>query len=322
MNFKLLPWRKMIFFSLGVVWGLEWMNIFKPSLRSRLMYGLIRLFYKKQISEDVTAQRGYLDRLEELVPAPLKIEANEVSADGVPCEWILPEDEISTQVVFYLHGGGYVTKMPLLHRNFLHRLAQASSCQFLMIDYRLAPEFPFPAALADALTAYQWLLKQGWNAQQVMIAGDSAGGGLVVALLQVLRDFHIAQPAGAILLSPWTDLTGSGESNISMAEEDALLDGENLLECARDYAGTVGLRHPWVSPLFGDLHGLPDSLILVGGREILRDDSTRLAARMEEDGVRVELVVEPFMGHVYPAYAAIPEAQKAIKMIADFIVKC
>lgn len=322
MSFKSLTWRKIVFFSMGVVWGLEWMDFFKPSLRSRLLYALIRLFYKRQISEDIPSQRSYLDRLEELVPAPLKIEVNEISADGVACEWILPGDEISTQVVFYLHGGGYVTKMPLLHRNFLHRLAEASMCQYLMVDYRLAPEFPFPAALADALTAYQWLLKQGWNAQQVMIAGDSAGGGLALALLQVLRDLHIPLPAGAILMSPWTDLTGSGESNSTLAEEDALLDGENLQECAREYAGAADLMHPWVSPLFGDLHGLPDSLILVGGREILRDDSTRLAARMEQDGVKVELVVEPFMGHVYPAYAGIPEAQKAIKLIADFIVRC
>ncbi len=322
MGFKSFNWRKMIFLSLGVVLGLEWMNIFKPSLRSRLLYGLIRMFYNKQITEDVSLQRGYLGRLQALVPAPLKVEVNEVLADGIPCEWIVPAETISTQVVFYLHGGAYVTKMPVLHRSFLHRLAAASTAQYLMVDYRLAPEFPFPAALADALTAYQWLLRQGWRSNQIMIAGDSAGGGLAAALLQVLRDFKLPLPVGAILISPWTDLTGSGESNQTKIEEDVLLDWDNLSECARDYAGDQSLEHPWISPLFGDFHGLPDTLILVGDAEILRDDSTRLADRMREDGVQVELVIEPFMGHVYPAYAGLPEAQQAIKQIADFIVKC
>lgn len=317
-----VSWRRIVFFLFGVVWGLEWMNIFKPSLRSRLLYGLIRLVYKKQFTEEVSIQRGYLDRLQDLVPAPLKVEPNPINANGVPCEWVLPEDIIPNQVVFYLHGGAYVTRMPVLHRSFLHRLAKASSTQFLMVDYRLAPEFPFPAALADALIAYQWLLAQGWNPEQVLIAGDSAGGGLVMALVQVLRDLGLPLPVGAILISPWTDLTGSGESNVSLQEEDVLLDWENLAECACDYAGAESLEHPWVSPLFGDFHGLPDTLILVGDAEILRDDSTRLAERMQEDGVKVDLWIEPFMGHVYPAYAALPEANRAIKMIADFIVKC
>lgn len=315
-------WRKLIYFLFGVVWGLEWMNVFKPSLRSRLIYGLIRIFYKKEVLEDISVQRGYLGRLQKLVPPPLKVEANEFMADGVACEWILPEDKISTQLVFYLHGGAYVTKMPVLHRSFLHRLAAVSSAQYLMVDYRLAPEFPFPAALADALTAYQWLLRQGWRPNQIMIAGDSAGGGLAMALLQVIRDFKIPLPVGAILISPWTDLTGSGESNNTRIEEDVLLDWENLAECARDYAGKESLKHPWISPLFGDFHGLPDTLILVGDAEILRDDSTRLADRMRADGVQVELVVEPYMGHVYPALAALPEAQKAMKMIGEFIVRC
>lgn len=315
-------WRRLVFFLFGVVWGLEWMHIFKPSLRSRILYGLIRLIYNKQVTEEVSTQRGYLDKLQELVPSSLKIEPNPVDANGIPCEWVLPEDVIPNQVVFYLHGGAYVTRMPLLHRSFLHRLAQESSTQFLMVDYRLAPEFPFPAALADALTAYQWLLSQGWRPERVMIAGDSAGGGLAMALLLALRDLGLPLPVGAILISPWTDLTGSGESNQTQVEEDVLLDWENLAECARDYAGGEQLTHPWVSPLFGDFHGLPDTLILVGDAEILRDDSTRLAERMRADGAQVELWVEPFMGHVYPAYAPLPEANRAMKMIADFIVKC
>jgi len=319
---KRVNWRRVIFFLFGLVWGMEWTNVFKPSLRSRLVYSLLKIFYRTQLPDDLHEQRGYLDKLQELVPSPLKVEPNEVFADGVFCEWVLPADSIPTQVVFYLHGGAYVTKMPLLHRTFLHKLAKESKAQFLMVDYRLAPEFPFPAALADALTAYQWLLKQGWEPNQILVAGDSAGGGLALALLLALRDLKLPLPVGAFLISPWTDLTGSGESIKGLADIDVMLDWENLQDCARDYAAGESLAHPWVSPIFGDFHGLPDTLIVVGDAEILLDDSTRLAERMQSDGVRAELLVEPFMGHVYPAYAAIPEAQKAIKIIADFVSRC
>lgn len=319
---KRVNWRRVIFFLFGLVWGMEWTNVFKPSLRSRLVYSLLKIFYRTQLPDDLHEQRGYLDKLQELVPSPLKVEPNEVFADGVFCEWVLPADSIPTQVVFYLHGGAYVTKMPLLHRTFLHKLAKESKAQFLMVDYRLAPEFPFPAALADALTAYQWLLKQGWEPNQILVAGDSAGGGLALALLLALRDLKLPLPVGAFLISPWTDLTGSGESIKGLADIDVMLDWENLQDCARDYAAGESLAHPWVSPIFGNFHGLPDTLIVVGDAEILLDDSTRLAERMQADGVRAELLVEPFMGHVYPAYAAIPEAQKAIKIIADFVSRC
>ncbi len=319
---KQIKWRSVILFLFGLVWGLEWTNMFKPSLRSRLMYRFLKFFYRTQIPDELQEQRGYLDKMQDLVPSPLKVDPIEVIADGVFCEWILPADSIPTQVVFYLHGGAYVTKMPLLHRTFLHKLAKESKAQFLMVDYRLAPEYPFPAALADALTAYQWLLKQGWEPNQVMVAGDSAGGGLATALLLALRDMELPMPVGAFLISPWTDLTGSGESIKGLADTDVMLDWDNLQECARDYAAGESLSHPWVSPIFGDFHGLPDTLIVVGDAEILLDDSIRLAEKMLADGVGVELLVEPFMGHVYPAYAGIPEAQKAVKMIADFVMKC
>ncbi len=314
--------RQIFAFGIGVVLGLEISNAFHPSLRSRLVYGLIRALHKPIMPEELDKQRSYLDRLQELVPAPMKLIPNPVDANGIPCEWILPEKEIPTQVVFYLHGGGYVTKMPVLHRNFLHRLAQESMAQFLMVDYRLAPEHPFPAALDDALVAYDWMLHQNWAPEQILIAGDSAGGGLAIATLLALRDMGRPLPAGAVFISPWTDLTGSGESITRLKDLDALLSWPNLHESALDYAGKEPLTHPWISPLFADFHGLPPSLILVGGREILMDDSTRLAHRMLEDGVETNIIIEPYMGHVYPANApTIPEARRSIEQIADFIVK-
>ncbi len=323
MNKLLRNLKWMLSFGLGAVLGLEFSNAFRPSLRSRLLYGMLRLLHKPMAPEDLDKQRNYLESLQDLMPPLLKIEPNPVDANGIPCEWILPEKEIPTQVVFYLHGGGYVTKIPVLHRNFLSGLAQESKAQFLMVDYRLAPEHPFPAALEDALVAYDWLLNQGWDPGQILFAGDSAGGGLTLATLLALRDMGKPLPEGAIFISPWTDLTGSGESIELLKELDVMLSWDSLKENAQDYAGNEPLHHPWISPLFGDFHGLPDSLILVGGQEILMDDSIRLADRMKEDGVQVELIIEEHMGHVYPATGpAIPEAQRAIQLIADFIVKC
>jgi acetyl esterase/lipase len=319
----LKKFQQLLFFGAGVVVGLELSNVFRPSLRSRILYRLMGLFHQPVMPVELDDLRSYLVRLQKFVPPPLKIDPNPVDANGIPCEWVLPEKAISTQVVFYLHGGGYVTKMPVLHRNFLYRMAQESQTQFLMVDYRLAPEHPFPAALEDALVAYDWLLHQGWDSQKIIIAGDSAGGGLTLATLLALRDMGKPLPVGAILMSPWTDLTGSGESITRLQDLDVMLTWENLQDSALDYAGSEPLSHPWISPLFADFHGLPDSLILVGGREILMDDSTRLAQRMTEDGVEVDMVIEPYMGHVYPATGpAIPEAQRAIEKIADFIKKC
>jgi acetyl esterase/lipase len=144
-----------------------------------------------------------------------------------------------------------------------------------------------------------------------------------MATLLALRDKGKPLPAGVILISPWTDLTGSGDSIIQLKELDPILSWDNLQESARDYAGNRPLNHPGISPLFGDFHGLPDTLILVGGREILMDDSTRLAYKMAEAGVEVDMVIEPFMGHVYPATGpTIPEAARSIKQIADFIIRC
>jgi acetyl esterase/lipase len=139
MNKIIKNWQRILFFGLGAVIGLEFSNAFHPSLRSRFMYTLVRLLHKPIMPEELEKQRSYLDRLQELVPPPLKIDPTPVDANGIPCEWVLPEKDIPTQVVFYLHGGGYTTKMPVLHRNFLYLLAQESKAKFLMVDYRLAP---------------------------------------------------------------------------------------------------------------------------------------------------------------------------------------
>ena len=321
MNRFVKNFRLLVFFMIGAIGGLEWMEVFKPSLRSRVIYGLIKLFYKPEIIE-TAQQRGYLDGMRKGMPSPAFLIPKPVDAGGVPAEWVVSDDEISNQVVFYLHGGAYVTRMPMLHRSFLHQLANASDAQILMVDYRLAPEYPFPAALDDALCAYRWLLNQGHAPKQIVFAGDSAGGGLTLATLVAARDRGFPLPASVILLSPWTDLLGTGEAIQELADEDVLLSWENLEECALDYAGSYDRANPLISPLYADLSGLPPMLVQVGGSEILRDDSTRLVEKIEQAGGQVQLVLEPFMGHVYPAYApSIPEAVRAVNQIAEFIRK-
>jgi acetyl esterase/lipase len=189
----------------------------------------------------------------------------------------------------------------------------------LVIDYRLAPENPFPAALEDATAAYRWLLKSGFKPEQIVIAGDSAGGGLSLSTMVSLRDAGDPLPRGAVLLSPWTDLAGTGESIKTHAEIDPWLNADNLIPFAALYFGKEDGRHPLVSPLYADLHGLPPMLIQVGSDEILLDDSTRLASRAQAAGVEVKMEVWDGLWHVWHIFASqLPEGQKAIEDLGRF----
>jgi acetyl esterase/lipase len=196
--------------------------------------------------------------------------------------------------------GAYALGSIETHREFVSRLARASGMRALLIDYRLAPEHPFPAALEDAVAAYHWLIAQGFEASRVLIAGDSAGGGLALAALLALKDAGEGLPAGAVCISPWTDLSSTAESIRTKARVDVVLNPDTLEIYAWRYAGEHDLRSPLISPLYADLSGLPPLLIQVGSDEILLDDATRLAARAREVGVEVTLRVWPEMFHVLP----------------------
>jgi acetyl esterase/lipase len=190
----------------------------------------------------------------------------------------------------------------------------------LLIEYRLAPEHVFPAALEDALTAYRWLLANGTKPEHIVIGGDSAGGGLAMALLTTLRDKGDPLPAGAVLLSPWTDVAGTGESMTTHAEIDPWLSSAAFNFVAPLYAGAEDIRNPLISPVFADLHGLPPLYIHVGTDEILLNDSTRLAERAKAVGVTAHLQVWEGMWHVFQAFAyTLPEGQQAIDQIGEFI---
>ena len=243
-----------------------------------------------------------------------------VDVDGTPGEWISVTSAPGDTVILYLHGGGYVIGSINSHRELISRIARAAGARALAIDYRLAPENPFPAAVEDATKAYRWLLKQGVAPEKIVIAGDSAGGGLTAATLLALRDAGDRLPAAAVCISPWTDLTISGETMVTKADVDPMIKPADAKFGAERYHGTADPSHPLISPIFADLSGLPPLLIQVGTSEVLLSDSTRLAERAKAAGVDVTLEEWDQMIHVWHFFAFIlPEAQQAIERIGEFV---
>lgn len=273
-------------------------------------------------------QRRYFDELMARAGLPSNISITEIDAGGVPAEWLELNDGASDsqRTVLYLHGGAYRICSPATHRALAAKIAVASDASTLVLDYRLAPEHPFPAAVEDTFAAYQWLLDQGIPAGQVVVAGDSAGAGLALAVIFNARDAGLPLPSSAVCLSPWFDLACSGESMTTLANEKHLAQKEGLLEDAAVYLNGHDPYDPLASPLYGDLEALPPILIQVGGAESLLDDATRFAERASQAGTRIDLEIWPDMVHVWHLLAGLlpeddpmPEAQQAIDRIAEFI---
>ena len=267
---------------------------------------------------------SYEKRIETYVGHPLALpegtRVEPVDVDGISAEWISPADADQERVVLFLHGGAYVLGSLASHRELVARLATAAGVRGLQIDYRRAPEHVFPAALDDALSAYRWLLASGTRPEHIVIAGDSAGGGLGLALLQVVRAQHLPMPAGAVLLSPWTDLAGTVESRTTRNESDPIFSGSMINFLANFYAGTEEKHNPLLSPIYADLHGFPPLLIEVGNDEVLLDDSLLLAEHARTAHVSVELTVWDDMWHVFQQYASIlPEGQQSLENMGRFI---
>jgi acetyl esterase/lipase len=230
-------------------------------------------------------------------PALRQVERAPVDAGGVPATWVTPKVGAGEPVLLYFHGGGYVLGSARFYREPTARLALASGMRLLVPDYRLAPEHPYPAAQEDALAVWRWLLGTGVAPSQVVVGGDSAGGGLALALLLALRDAGEPLPAGALLLSPWVDLSCSAPSHVECAPYD-YLDRETVLRWARCYAGALELTDPRLSPLHAPLGGLPPLFLQVGGAELLRDPVLALAERAREAGVSVTLDVREELTHI------------------------
>ncbi len=254
---------------------------------------------------------------------PWGTEIEQVDAGGVRAEWILVPAAKANRVLVYLHGGGYAFGSAASHRRIMALVGQAAQARVLGVDYRLAPEHPFPAALEDALLAYAWLLDSGFEPKRVAFVGDSAGGGLALSTMVKLKERGAPLPAAAVLVSPWVDLTGTLPAATHNADVDPILRWEGGLEVlARAYAGRTDVKNPLISPLRADLGGLPPILVLVGAREILLDDSKELARRLRGFDVEVQLRVWPGMWHGWQFHAPrLPEAAAAIASMGSFLRK-
>ncbi len=246
----------------------------------------------------------------------------QVGAGGVSAEWISTPGVAEDRVVMYLHGGGYMIGSMRTHRSPLSYLSRVSGARVLGLNYRLAPEHPFPAAVEDSVAAYRWLLAEGVSPRRIVIGGDSCGGGLTMATLVALKYFGDPLPAGGISHSGWTDLAHTGGSFTTKAEVDPLIDKEMLEGMAAAYLGDRSRTTPLASPYYADLRGLPPLLVQVGTAEVLLDDSLRLADRAKEAGVDVTLEVWDDMPHVWQAFASfLPEARQALEHCGQFVQK-
>ncbi len=269
---------------------------------------------------DLDKARAGLDAFSDRFKPLAELKHTPVDVNGVVGEWITPRLVTGGRVVLYLHGGYYMTGSIKSHRNLAGNIAIASQARALIIGYCLAPENPFPTSLNNTLTAYSWLMEQGARPKQIFLAGDSAGGGLVLATLLSLRDSGEPMPAGVVCLSPATDLTRSKESWKANAKRELVLDPYIAEQIRPLYLGDHDPRDPLASPLFGDLHGLPPLLIQVGSDEVLLSDSTSFAQHAREAGVDVTLEVWPRMQHVWQFTASyLPEGREAIERIGEFI---
>ena len=268
----------------------------------------------------IPVQRKKLDKLMGTAPLPWGVSARKVNIRGLSALWI-DVDAKNQRTLLFLHGGAYNIGSINSHKELAARLGKAAKANVLLIDYRLAPEHAFPAGLDDAVMAYQWLLRQGYKASNISIVGDSAGGGLALAAAIKLRDTGIPLPACLCLISPWTDLTMSGDSVKSNATKDIMLNPAWMRLMAHNYAGPDKLADPLASPHYGEYKGLPPIIIHVGADELILSDSERLASKAKENGVEVTIDINPDMWHIWHIHAGfMPEAKKALKKLGRFIV--
>jgi epsilon-lactone hydrolase len=268
---------------------------------------------------DVEKDRRELEAMPKLFKPLGPIECSPVVANHVPAEWIKPQGISTDRVVLYIHGGSWNSGSINSHRPLAGNIAIACNARALIIDYRLAPEFPFPAANEDALAAYEWLLASGISSQQIAVMGDSAGGTLTLGLLIQLRDQGKPLPALAVCLSPATDLTMAGETWTSNRTKDIMLNLKNIHKAGEIYLKGADLRLPLISPLHADLHGLPPLLIQVGSEELLLSDAKLFTEKARAAGVPVTLEIWDGMQHVWQYTASfVPEARQAIRKIGEF----
>ncbi|MFN4163457.1 MAG: alpha/beta hydrolase [Ferrovibrio sp.] len=297
-----------------------------PSLQARLIArGLRQLIKPRKVSRaDIPLLRGLMFAFTRArLPAGMKAERVKHMQDGewLRGEWLRPEQPRRGRALLYLHGGGYICGAPRTHRAITARLAKRLGVAVFSLDYRLAPEHPFPAALEDALRAWRWLLAEGYRPDRIWLAGDSAGGGLALALMLACKQQGLPLPAAAALFSPWTDLAGSGKAMQENLERCAWFMPAQIHFAAELYAGKTPRTDPLVSPIHGDLTGLPPLILHVSDSELLRDDTLRLAELARSGGVAVDLRIWHGLPHAWPNFAGLmPEGDACLDASAESLL--
>ena len=287
------------------------------SLQAHLIVLFLKLRVKRKLhtETDVEAARATLSSIKHKVPGGVAAAADPVG--GIAGEWLRPVSGATAGTMLYLHGGGYFACSPQTHRPITGGFARRG-WEVFAPDYRLAPEHPFPAAIDDAVAAYRGLLARGIAPGRLVMAGDSAGGGLTLATLLSLRDAGDPMPAACTLFSPWTDLAGTGETLRTNTDRDAMFRGEGMDRAVAPYLAGIDPRNPLASPLYAELHGLPPMLIHAGSYEVLLDDSRRLAERARAAGTDATLRPWPVVPHVWQLFP-LPESAQSMNDAAAFL---
>ena len=287
------------------------------------LLNFIKQSVDQSVEPSVEGLRESFEQIGGMMRVPKDAKCEPINIEGVPAEWISVPESMKDRVLLYFHGGGYVAGSINSHREYCVHLARASKTKVLLIDYRRAPEHPFPAALEDATKVYNWLISSGGiKSKNIVIAGESAGGGLTIATLLKLRDDNKELPVAGIPLSPFLDLVVTGESIKTKADVDPMSTEEMLKFCAGQYLGQGDKKNPLASPLYADLKNLPPLYIQVGTAEILIDDAVRFADLAKAAGVEVKLEIWDDMIHMFQMFATmIPEGRDAIAKIGEFIHK-
>lgn len=296
-----------------------------PSWQARVYNRILKIGFKRPIQKrsQISEVRKVAASMDRLAVMPKGTRCQGYLIDGLSCHWYRVPESCSSKVILYLHGGGFVIKTPRTHGAMLARLCGHAGATGVMVDYPLAPEHPVRRAYDDALKAYERVLESGVNPQQVVIAGDSAGGNLALSTLVAIRDQKLPAPAGAILFSPCTDLTLSGASVLGNMDRDPMLSASFLAVVRESVDGSAGMEaDPRYSPYHAELSGLPPVLVVVGTEELLLDDARAVAAKLRLSGNRGDLRVWQGLPHVFQLLHHVPEANRSLGECGAFIRQC
>ncbi len=294
------------------------MTIIKSSVNTQEIDAVVNKLSSMDVNNDLDSARKSLDNLGS--PITDDIDVSKFKINNLSCQLISPQASDANKVILYLHGGGYFCGSLLSHGGLVSEIAKESGTCALQLEYRKAPEHKFPAPVEDSCSVYSWLLDRGYRAENIIIAGDSAGGGLTMATLLSIKNLSLPLPSCAVCLSPWVDMEATGESYKSRQKLDPIVTMKTVNQVIKMYMNGTDLRIPTASPLYGDLSGLPPLLIQVGEREILYSDAEMLAEKAESDGVDVIFEEWTDMVHVWQMfYQQLSVARDAIKRIGIFI---